>query len=249
MRRRRSTSFDQRPLLPPPALRSRVAGSDDAGWFVESGKRSVADIERMLKIIGTDFTDYPNILDFGCGPGRILLALERIAADVVLLGTDIDAEAVLWAQTHIAYARVMKNDHLPPLPIEDESIDLVFNHSVFTHIDEEYQDAWLGELLRVTRRAGVVLLSVNGEKAFYSMLPNLVPPENHADAKRVWQEAGFMFFPDDAWVGGPFPSFYHTAVHAPWYVFRHWSKYFEIVAHVPSGSLQYQDFVLMRRSD
>ena len=51
------------------------------------------------------------------------------------------------------------------------------------------------------------------------------------------------------WVGGPFPDFYHSTFHAPWYIFEHWSKIFEIKAYVVRGSLDFQDLLLLRRRD
>ena len=45
------------------------------------------------------------------------------------------------------------NQPLPPLDYPDATFDLIFNHSVFTHIDEQYQDAWLAELLRYLEMA------------------------------------------------------------------------------------------------
>ena len=48
----------------------------------------------------------------------------------------------------------------------DAYFDLIFNHSVFTHLDENYQDAWLAELERVTKPGGVLVLSVSGQHPF-----------------------------------------------------------------------------------
>lgn len=48
-------------------------------------------------------------------------------------------------QEHIPWVKSSVNQGLPPLDFPDEHFDLIFNHSVFTHIDENYQDAWLVE--------------------------------------------------------------------------------------------------------
>jgi SAM-dependent methyltransferase len=132
------------------------------------------------------------------------------------------------------------------LPFPDDHFDLVFSSSVFTHIDERAQDFWLAELRRVTQPGGLLLLSVHGERAF-----------RHAEAaarsegrdSTSWASTlaanGILFVEDDNWVGGPFPDWYHTTFHAPWYVFSHWGRDLLIRAFIPRRSLDYQDYVLL----
>ncbi len=209
---------------------------------------SVADIGRMLAIDGKSFADFPRALEFGCGCGRILLHMGSIAEKTALFAVDIDAESVGWVQEHVPWVAASVNDGLPPLAFADGHFDLVFNHSVFTHIDENYQDAWLGELARVTRAGGLVVLSVAGMDPFMELVGTW--RKAGADPTHLTEQfrtKGFIFIADDGWVGGPFPDFYHSAFHAPWYVFRHWSNYFAVKAYVPRGSLGYSDYVLLER--
>ena len=56
---------------------------------------------------------------------------------------------------------------------------------------------------------------------------------------------GILFVEDDNWVGGPFPDWYHTTFHAPWYVFSHWGQDLLVRAFIPRRSLDYQDYVLL----
>jgi len=234
--------------VPSSELIERVAGNPSVDWFFASGRQSFVEIQTMLGLIGTSLEEHRRLLDFGCGCGRILLWLEEVGRATELYGTDIDEEAIAWVDQHVDFARVSVNTGLPPMDFPDGFFDLVFNHSVFTHLDETYQDAWLAELRRVTKPSGIVLLTVTGEHPVEEALPAW---ENIGwDAKeieRTWREKGFLFFTDDRWAEGPFPDFYHTAFHAPWYVFRHWGRYFRILAYKVQGSLGYQDFVLLRR--
>ena len=48
---------------------------------------------------------------------------------------------------------------MPPLPFDDGFFDFVFSISVFTHIPEDMQFAWLSELRRVLKVGGTALLS------------------------------------------------------------------------------------------
>lgn len=232
----------ERPV-PPEELIWRVTGTKSTEWFLESGRQSAHEVNGALGLLGSQFTDYPRMLEFGCGCGRILLWMEDVAQSVELIGTDIDEDAIAWARKNVPYATFLNNQGLPPVDLPDGHLDLVFNHSVFTHLDENYQDAWLAELRRMTKPGGTVLLTVAGEYAFES---GFVAWGTDA-IRRDWEDKGFIFIADDAWTGGPFPDFYHSAFHAPWYLFRQWTRFFDIKAYIPRASLDFQDFVLLQR--
>jgi hypothetical protein len=67
-----------------------------------------------------------------------------------------------------------------------------------------------------------------------------------------WQDQlesrGILYISVAIPIGSTHPESYHTTIHAPWYVFEHWSRFFEIVAYIPDGSLS-QDLVVLRRHE
>ena len=229
-------------------LVSRVAGGTDRDAFFESGQQSVRDVNRALSFLGKSLEDYPTVLEFGCGCGRIMLWLEHVAAKASLHGTDIDERAIKWAQENMPYATFKVNGGRPPLDYPDAFFDLVYNHSVFTHLDEEYQDQWLAELRRVTKPGGTILLTVHGDDAlrYYEDLSAKAGGDS-AWLRREVRNAGIAFIRQDSNLGGPFPDFYHSTFHAPWYVFDRWGANLRIKAYLASASLGFQDIVLMER--
>jgi SAM-dependent methyltransferase len=220
-------------------LISRVAGGPDLASFFWSGRESVRELERTLAIAGRSLDSFESILDFGCGCGRMLLWLEELGRTRALHGTDIDPEAVAWCREHIPHARVEVNEADPPLQHPDSAFDLVFNHSVFTHIDERRQDRWLTELRRITRPGGFVVLSSHGETA--------VGGGEWAIRDRLERD-GIAFLDGTVPPDFPLPDWYQTTYHAAWYVFEHWARWFEIRGYVPGGSLGFQDHVLLERT-
>ncbi len=230
-------------------LAFRVAGGTDREHFYRSGQQSVEDINVMLALVGRSMGSYTSMLDFGCGCGRIMLWLKDLAGSASLHGVDIDERAIAWAAENLPWATFKANQPLPPLDYPDETFDLVFNHSVFTHIDEDYQDQWLAELRRVTRPGGHLVLSVHGEKAFKAYEGGMralgVDPD---EVGEQLHSRGIVHVKDDNFVGGPFPDFYHSTFHAPWYVHEHWGQYFSVVGYAASRSLGFQDFVLLERT-
>ena len=243
--------------LPPDELIDRVVSgfsNEEAeahrAMFLKTGRRSLDDLEAALAAVGDTLSGHQSILEFGCGCGRIMRWMDELGHTRRLVGTDIDARAIEWASANLPFARFDVNEGLPPTRYGDGEFDLIINHSVFTHLDESYQDRWLAELQRITAPAGLVVLSIHGEYAFQLSEEQL---EAGSRYRREWREAlerdGILFISDDSYVGSAFPDFYHTAFHAPWYVFEHWSRWFDVLAFLPRSSLAHQDQVVLRRRE
>jgi len=129
----------QPPPLPPAHLRYRVAGSEDAEWFEKSGRKSVEDLTRALGLVGRPFEQFTCVLDWGCGCGRILRHLPVLPPPKRQVGFDIDAEALAWIAANLPWVETSRTDGLPPLPYADGTFDLIFNHSVMSHLNALYQ--------------------------------------------------------------------------------------------------------------
>jgi SAM-dependent methyltransferase len=208
---------------------------------------SANDLEKVLSFAGVRLAEAERVLDFGAGCGRIMRHLAPIADRVELHGCDIDPDAIAWSAANLPFATFTCNEGLPPLPYPDGYFDVIVNHSVFTHLPEDYQDAWLGELGRVTRPGGHLALSVAGLHAFEGLVKSYLEwPTDPSEIQRVMREEGFLYIADDSWTGSTFPDFYHSAFHSPDYVMRHWSKYFTVLGYFPRAALEFQDIVLLR---
>jgi SAM-dependent methyltransferase len=253
---RASGSLESAPPLPPDELIDRVnprgvteaTAEADRDAFRESGRQSVRDIERALAGIGRSLDSFPRILEFGCGCGRILGWLEPLAERCELFGTDIDEAAIGWCREQLTFAEFGVNPHEPPTSYPDASFDLVYNHSVLTHLDERYQDLWLEELRRITKPGGIVLLTVHGALAFeQAEIAMAGAGENPESWREPLERDGILFVEQDGYVGSAFPDFYHTTFHAPWYVFERWGRAFTVRAYLPQADLGHQDIVLLER--
>ncbi len=231
--------------FPPDDLNFRVTGHTDRQRFYDTGRQSVADIQAALARVGRTLESHKTILDFGCGCGRILLWVKDLARSSRLYGVDIDRQAIAWLQQHLTEAHLFVGPPLPPWDFPDGFFDLVYCHSVFTHINEAYQDAWLKELRRVTEPGAMLVVSFHGEHAFQGLEQSWwkAGRDPRPERERLERE-GLVFMEDDGW-GSIFPDFYHSTFHAPWYIFQHWSRYFRIRAHIERGSLDYQDYFVL----
>jgi SAM-dependent methyltransferase len=222
---------------PPRELQVRVVGGYVAG-FLQSGHQAVADMERVLDRHALTLSGFQRILDFGCGCGRVLRCL-RPQSDLSQppYGTDIDAEAISWCQLHYSrHARFAVNSPAPPLDFPNDFFDFVYSISIFTHLPEEMQVAWLRELQRVVKPGGYLLLSFHGENHFAG-----IPGR---DQSRMARD-GFVYAETGRTPG--LPEFYQTAWHAPEYVRRRWGEFFDVIDIVPLAIDRQQDAALCRK--
>ena len=80
-------------------------------------------------------------------------------------GCDIDGDSVAWCRESLPTGHFEHASPEPPTPYEDRFFDLVIGCSVFTHLTEPMQEAWLAELRRVLAPGGLLVVSVHGDFA------------------------------------------------------------------------------------
>lgn len=103
------------------------------------------------------------VLDVGCGPGNLLVALSADAPEL-LIGVDVDKNFLKFGQTHIAkvcsqrhqFPRVMYAS-VAALPFADATFDLVTCFLVMPHAPDD--KAALAELARVLKTGGTLAIT------------------------------------------------------------------------------------------
>ena len=243
-----------RPPLPPVDLIDRVSRpfTVEEAEAIRQGFDSFPEeqlqaLERALALVGKEFADFERLLDFGCGPGRYLRLLGPLAVTTEIHGADVDADAIQWLRDNVTFGEFSVIPPTPPTAYDDGEFDLVINHSVFTHIDVDMQDLWLAELRRITAPDGILLLTVHSSADWERTIRDIAAAGDDADAIRSrFERDGVVFVADDHFVGSTHPEGYHTAFHAPGYVFEHWGAWLDVVAYMPLGAVS-QDLVVLRR--
>ena len=203
--------------LPPEALAIRV-GVNDESAALESFDALGRDARRRIMdaLPGGDWSfDGKRVLDFGCGPGKVLRHFLDEAARGRFEGCDIHSPSVEWVERNLdPPVRAFVNQESPPLPRPDRSYDLIWAMSVFTHLTSESL-AWLSELHRVLDEDGLLIATILGRAMWEAREPT--PWEEDRIGMAVVGHAE----PWDA--GGPITYI------SRWWLEEHWGRLFDVV--------------------
>ncbi len=159
--------------LPPPA--ERMGYPADDAEYLDMGRYD-ADLIRVRIDEHRGLQGGLSILDFGCSTGRVLRHFynEHRARGWNLHGVDIQARCIEWLRRHFPPEFVVHvGTVMPHLPFEDNSMDVVYGISVFTHTKYLW-DFWLLELRRILKPGGLLIQTIHTEAAwdFYHRLRN-----------------------------------------------------------------------------
>ncbi len=104
------------------------------------------------------------ILDWGCGPGRIIRHLpDIIGNECEFYGTDYNRKSIDWCSKNLPGIKFNRNNLSAELPYEDQFMDVIFGISIFTHLSEHLHYEWYNELYRILKPQGIMFLTTQGD--------------------------------------------------------------------------------------
>lgn len=159
-----------------------------------------------------------------------------------LHGSDIQAYLVEWMRQHFPREiEVLSASTFPRLPYKDDSLDVIYGISVFTHTKYLW-DAWLSEFRRVLRPGGLAIQTVQCEHAwrFYHKNRHLDwvqagHPRSMLDQRQMSED---YFLYGDAFISQTF--FKEETIK------RYWGRIMEVVDFLPPLKGQYQNWIVLR---
>lgn len=227
------------PAMPSPAQMERVIGTSDAAAYQSSGASTVCRLNAFLKHrLDRPLESFDSILDWGCGAGRLTRYLSMFSPHVT--GVDIDADNIAMCAENLPHSIFQAIAPHPPTSFAENSFDLVIGISVFTHLDEKNQHAWLAELKRIVRPGGVLLLTIAGQAQMHLY-------KDWGDNKRVTHQSGINVVGKNPQLQDVLsdPDYYVDVQHSHDYVLATWQTYFDVLTIMPGLGMG-QDVVALR---
>lgn len=178
---------------PPYTMKERAG---NRGYTYEASGRETLVILKLL----CGLKHGKRVLEIGCGPGKMAFAMigtQGMGADRMYyvgtegidtggwyFGTDINKSCIDWCQKNITpkypnyrfiHVKQSEKDEYT-LPFEDDYFDIVFLHSVFTHMSPEVVLHYLREIKRVLKPKGkccaTFVLITEHNKGVYELTGN-----------------------------------------------------------------------------
>ena len=198
--------------MPPPEIVAVTQG----GSSVDSYRDSIlSGLTTMKALVRRDPRD---VLDIGCGTGRMLIGWWADDRTRRLAGTDINADLIRWNQANLGDVADWRVCGLePPLPYPDKSFDLIQLISVLTHLPLIRQRAWVAEVRRLMRPGGAAVITLHGELYARLLLDDVLRQQFELD--------GHLSVAGAAEGANAFASF-----HAPWFA-RELFRDFQVEFH------------------
>jgi len=235
--------FEDDLILPDAIRMKRVHGNDSKIFFRSVGYTIYANLKLILnRVFNKRFNDFSNILDWGCGCGRITRYFKDLKHPSIT-GVDIDSDNINWCRKYLGFGNYQTIPLHHPTSLKDNFFDLIMGISIFTHLREKEQYEWLGELRRISADGAILLMTICSNATVCRS--NFDLPSFNA-----WWKNGIYI------IDYPLPGFenvidetdyYKATFHTHDYIMKNWSKSFEIVDIIPSCIGIIQDLVILRK--
>lgn len=200
------------------------------------------------------------ILDFGCGWGRIIRFFLKEVAPSKLWGADPVREMIDFCKASNKWCNFNCIGTDPPSPFEDNSFDLVYGYSVFSHLSEVMQRRWLVELHRIVKPGGLVILTTRARRFIEQCdairrqgnteaipLGPRSAVESFLETEKclfAYDHAEYCFSP----LNTPQWSYWGEAAIPKEYVLRHWTHSFDFLDFIDNPNGYLQSVVVVRKS-
>jgi glycosyltransferase involved in cell wall biosynthesis/2-polyprenyl-3-methyl-5-hydroxy-6-metoxy-1,4-benzoquinol methylase len=237
---------DGLPALPPEDIQVRFCGRSGQ-LAIEQAMEFYKVIREASKNSGKSLEDMTAILDFGCGWGRIFRCFLREAHPGVLRGCDVMPEMIQLCKSLINDYEFIQNKSLPPTSFNENTFDLIYAYSVFSHLSEEAHKLWLQEFHRIMKPGGILVLTTR-PREFIDYWPKL-PYIKNLDVKGAMDEydtGKFVYIPTG---GGDNldESFYGEAAISEQYIKENWSQLYNVEKFLDGVPHVDQKIIIMKK--
>jgi ubiquinone/menaquinone biosynthesis C-methylase UbiE len=111
-----------------------------------------------------NISEVNNILDFGCGWGRIIRFFLKDLEGSKIWGCDPVKEMIDLCKKQNKWCNFENISTEPPTPFQDNTFDMIYSYSVFSHLSEDFHLNLLAEVKRILKPGGIYITTTRNRK-------------------------------------------------------------------------------------
>jgi SAM-dependent methyltransferase len=249
------------PGFPDPAIQSQFVGSSNEQALNEAYV-FYTHVKGYCTALGMPLNQRSNVLDFGVGWGRILRFFLKDVDEGNLFGVDVDPNILEICRKTGLPGVFSQVGPTGPMNFDDESFNLVYAYSVFSHLSEEVHLRWIEEISRILKPGGVFIATTEArsfiefcsklhdgkeeiKSKWHRALSTAFPNPNKAF--EIYDAGGYIFVPTG---GGDFrdSSFYGEALVPKEYVKKYWTKQMHFREFIDDRNRFWQAVIIMQKA-
>jgi ubiquinone/menaquinone biosynthesis C-methylase UbiE len=150
------------PGFPSEEFQIATIGDSGAKTLRKEGWRFTRLIKDYTTLFNKSIDENTKILDFGVGWGRIIRSFfHRIPSDNIF-GIDVDPKMISICNETLHAGNYSVTTSHPPTNFSDNSFDIIFAYSVFSHLRYDVAEEWIIEFKRILKEGGVLVATTQG---------------------------------------------------------------------------------------
>ena len=221
-------------------------------------------IKKAVEATGKSLSSCENVLDFGCGWGRIIRFFLKDLDGSRVCGIDCYESALELAQQGNRYCQFELIEPMPPTTLPAGKYDVIYCYSVYSHLSEEAGTRWIQEFARLLKPGGLFVATTR-RRDFIEICERLREEQRQkpsdlpltlngllnafVDYKQALADydAGKLCYSGIGGGGVLESSFYGETAIPKAYVQKEWTKYLQFVNYVDAPNDYDQNIIVMRK--
>ncbi|MEH2305905.1 methyltransferase domain-containing protein [Nostoc sp.] len=218
-------------------------------------------IKNYLSSFGQILSSDSNVLDFGCGWGRIIRFFFKDVPVNNVYGVDVDEEMINLCRETVKYGKYNVVNSSPPSDLPSESFDLIYAYSVFSHLNEATHIKWIEEFSRILKPNGLLIVTTRS-RSHLDLCRSLRDQGSQQDSHAQGLANSFVDYHSalDAYDNGKFlheatgggvsrpASFYGETLIPRSYVEREWTRFLMFRDFMYDSAVIPQAIIVMQKA-